>query len=101
MKIEFNINSILNYLFWIILPLLIFIKRGELNACYKKYKQILYAKKQTNKVLNNINLQLNDRCMTFILGKSGSGKSTLLNIIGGLDKPDSGEIIIDNKSTLN
>ena len=37
--------------------------------------------------------------MVFIVGKSGAGKSTLLNIIGGLDKMDDGEIIIDNHST--
>lgn len=37
--------------------------------------------------------------MTFILGKSGSGKSTLLNIIGGLDKYDSGDMSILGKSS--
>ena len=34
-----------------------------------------------------------------MLGKSGSGKSTLLNLCGGLDEPDSGEIVIDGKSS--
>lgn len=37
----------------------------------------------------------------FILGKSGSGKSTLLNLIGGIDKESSGEIIVDGKSMAN
>ncbi|MCM1295570.1 MAG: ABC transporter ATP-binding protein/permease [Muribaculaceae bacterium] len=37
--------------------------------------------------------------MVFVLGKSGSGKSTLLNLIGGLDFADSGEIVIDGKSS--
>ena len=36
--------------------------------------------------------------MVFILGKSESGKSTLLNLIGGIDKESSGEIIVDGKS---
>lgn len=39
--------------------------------------------------------------MVFILGKSGSGKSTLLNLIGGIDKESSGEIISDGKSMAN
>ena len=37
--------------------------------------------------------------MVFLLGKSGSGKSTLLNLCGGLDTPDSGEIIIKGRSS--
>jgi len=49
--------------------------------------------------LDNINLKLGDKGLTFILGKSGSGKSTLLNILGGLDKQSSGNIIINNKDT--
>ena len=38
--------------------------------------------------------------LVFILGKSGSGKSTMLNVIGGLDKADSGEVVIKGKSSL-
>ena len=37
--------------------------------------------------------------MVFILGRSGAGKSTFLNLLGGLDKADSGEIRIDGKSS--
>lgn len=55
----------------------------------------------TNKTvaLKGISISFPDKGMVFIVGKSGAGKSTLLNIIGGLDKMDSGEIIIDNHST--
>lgn len=49
--------------------------------------------------LKNINLTINNTGMVFIIGKSGSGKTTLLNILGGLDKPDEGHLIIDGKST--
>jgi len=45
--------------------------------------------------LTNINLQVNKGEFLSIMGPSGSGKSTLLNIIGLLDKPSSGEILID------
>lgn len=45
--------------------------------------------------LNGINITFPDTGMVFITGKSGSGKTTLLNTIGGLDKIDEGEIIID------
>lgn len=68
----------------------------ELRNISKTYK----SKKGTNcKALKNINIKFPDNGMVFILGKSGSGKSTLLNIIGGLDAPDSGEIIIQGSST--
>ena len=51
--------------------------------------------------LKNINLKLSDTGMIFLLGKSGSGKSTLLNLLGGLDRYDSGEIIINGVSSKN
>ena len=48
--------------------------------------------------LKNINLTFKDKGLVFIVGKSGSGKSTLLNLLGTLDKPTSGEIIINGKN---
>jgi len=51
--------------------------------------------------LKGINLEFRDNEFVTILGPSGSGKTTLLNIIGGLDNYDSGDLIIDNKSTKN
>jgi len=49
--------------------------------------------------LKGINLEFRNNEFVTILGPSGSGKTTLLNIIGGLDNYDSGDLIIDNKST--
>lgn len=51
------------------------------------------------KALDNVSVTFQEKGMIFILGKSGSGKSTMLNIIGGLDFPDSGEIVIKGKSS--
>lgn len=49
------------------------------------------------KALNDITLDINLGEFLMILGPSGCGKSTLLNIIGGMDKPTSGEVLIDDK----
>jgi putative ABC transport system ATP-binding protein len=46
--------------------------------------------------LEDINLEIGRGEMVSIIGPSGSGKSTLLNLIGGLDRPTSGEILIDD-----
>ncbi len=63
----------------------------------KSYKS---TKDSEKTVLKDFNINLEDKGMLFIIGKSGSGKTTLLNLIGGLDKYDDGEIII-NKKSLN
>ncbi len=52
------------------------------------------------KVLKNISFTIPDGASVAILGKSGSGKSTLMHVMSGLDRPDSGEIIIDGKDIL-
>ena len=46
-------------------------------------------------LFDNYNLEIPDKSFVIINGESGRGKTTLLNMIGGLEKPDSGEICID------
>ena len=53
----------------------------------------------TQKALDNFSLKFRREEFVSILGQSGSGKTTLLNIIGGLDKYDEGDLIINDKST--
>lgn len=50
--------------------------------------------------VNGISLTFSQGEFTAIVGPSGSGKTTLLNLIGGLDKPTSGELFIDNLNIL-
>lgn len=47
---------------------------------------------------NNINFEINDSEFVIILGPSGAGKSTLLNILGGIDTPTSGDVVIYDKN---
>ncbi len=59
----------------------------------------IYGTKIKTQVLFGINLQFEKGSFNSIIGQSGSGKSTLLNILGTLDRPTEGEIIIDSVNT--
>jgi putative ABC transport system ATP-binding protein len=48
--------------------------------------------------LREVNLEVRALCFTVFSGASGSGKTTLLNLIGGLDRPDQGEIVLNGSS---
>lgn len=54
-----------------------------------------HHKKTTNKVLDNVSLEVEAGQVYGIIGKSGAGKSTLLKCLNLLEKPDSGKVIID------
>lgn len=60
---------------------------------------VKYYGKDNNlvKAVDHTSLQIQRGKFTAIVGRSGSGKSTLLHLIGGLDKPDAGKVIIENK----
>ena len=64
----------------------------NINKSYKTGDFVQHA-------LNDVSLKFRKCEFVAILGSSGSGKTTLLNILGGLDRYDSGDLIINNKST--
>jgi putative ABC transport system ATP-binding protein len=60
-----------------------------------------YGKRQNAfKALDNINFVIPDGASVAIIGKSGSGKSTLMHAMSGLDRPETGEVIIDGVNIL-
>lgn len=69
----------------------------ELKNVSKVYK----AGEKEFKALDNIDLAINEGEFVVVLGPSGAGKSTLLNLIGGMDTPTSGQIIIDDENISN
>jgi putative ABC transport system ATP-binding protein len=64
----------------------------KLNSVTKVYDETIVPVK----ALNGVNLSIEPGEFTAIVGPSGSGKTTLLNMIGGLDIPTSGSIIVDD-----
>ncbi len=70
---------------------------------FNKLSKIYQTGDHELKALDEVDLSVEKGKFVVILGPSGAGKSTLLNMIGGLDSPTSGKIIVDGKdiSTLN
>ncbi len=64
----------------------------EINDLHKIYNE----KSLPVNAINGINVNIEAGEFTAIVGPSGSGKTTFLNILGGLDDPTSGEVVIDN-----
>ena len=64
-----------------------------LKNIVKKYK----SGDEEISALNDVSLEINSGELTVILGPSGSGKSTMLNLLGGMDRPSSGQILINDE----
>ena len=65
-------------------------------------KEIIKAYQTANLVqvaLNKVSVAFRDNEFVAVLGQSGSGKTTMLNVIGGLDRFQSGDLVIDGIST--
>ena len=71
-----------------------FITLKNVTKKYGAGESLVYA-------LDDLNLEILEGEICVILGPSGSGKSTLLNMLGGLDRPDEGEIIIGDRDLSN
>lgn len=72
-----------------------------MNIIELKNVEKTYPGMQDTKVLDNINLSFEQGSFNSIVGESGSGKSTLLNIMGTLDRPSSGELLIGGQRTAD
>lgn len=70
----------------------------EMNGITKIYNM---GKSNELKVLNNVELKVNDGEFISIVGRSGSGKTTLMNIIGMLDMPTYGEYFFEGKDVFH
>lgn len=58
-------------------------------------------RRDNKQILDNVSLKLDDDKFVVITGPNGSGKSTLAKIIMGIEKPDSGQILLDGKDITN
>ena len=65
----------------------------------KNIKKSYHTGNFVQHALKNVSVKFRKNEFVAVLGQSGSGKTTLLNIIGGLDRYDSGDLIINDKST--
>ena len=74
-------------------------KGGGTTLQIKDIKKVYKTGPLVQRALDGVSLSLRDNEFVAILGPSGSGKTTLLNVIGGLDRCDGGELVINGVST--
>lgn len=75
---------------------------GEIKLEIKNIdKSFIQPDKTHLEVLKNLSLSVSRGRIVAITGASGSGKSTLLHLVGSLDTPDSGELLVDGRSILS
>lgn len=67
------------------------VKMRQVSKVYGKNEAAVHA-------LKNVDLEIEQGTFVTIIGKSGSGKSTLLHVMGGLEKPDGGKVVIQDIS---
>lgn len=65
------------------------------------YKSFQNSSEQKVQVMKNVSLEVERNKITIIVGASGAGKSTLLHVLSGLDRPDSGKVLIDEVDLFN
>ncbi|HSP89194.1 MAG TPA: ABC transporter ATP-binding protein [Ignavibacteriaceae bacterium] len=73
----------------------IILKAQNINKTYHTVKNV------NLEILKSISIDIEENKISVIIGASGAGKSTLLHILGGLDKPDSGEVIFNSTKIQN
>ena len=68
----------------------------EVRDLYKEYQN----KGEESKVIavNHVSFEMKDGDFVAVMGPSGSGKTTILNLVNGLDRPTSGEVLYDGKN---
>ena len=76
------------------------VESGEILLEVKNLKKYYEMGNNTVKALDGVDFCVKEHEFVAIIGKSGSGKSTLLHMLGGLDIPTSGEVVVDGKALL-
>ena len=89
----------------IIIPCKHLIIQTKLIVFFKKTSKMLVANNLIKKyasltIVNDVSIAVSEREIISITGPSGAGKSTLLHLLGGLDKADSGNVLINNTDML-
>lgn len=62
--------------------------------------RVFQSGSETVQALRDVNITVEKAALTILRGRSGSGKTTLMNILGALDKPQSGRVLFDNKDII-